>query len=118
MGHDNLQAAPLVVGIMSVEAQRKRRARRPTLAGVAKQASKAGMVVARYEVEPDGKITVIPGQPEADQTSDLDKWMAGTDILLSFYACVEIGADRRITLGTREPSDASEHVREPENGPR
>jgi hypothetical protein len=54
----------------------KRRARRPTLASVAKQASKAGVVVARYEVEPDGKITIIPGQPEADQTTDLDKWMA------------------------------------------
>jgi hypothetical protein len=84
MGHDNLKAAPLVVGIMSaIEgvdamkfAQRKRRARKPTLANVAKQASKAGVAVARYEVEPDGKINVIPGQPEADQTNDLDKWMA------------------------------------------
>jgi hypothetical protein len=84
MGHHNLKAVPLVVGGMSAvegvdvtkPTQRKRRARKPTLASVAKQASKAGVVVARYEVEPDGKITVIPGQPEADQTNDLDKWMA------------------------------------------
>jgi hypothetical protein len=84
MGHNNLEAAPLVVGIMSAvedvdamkPAQRKRRARKPTLAGVAKQASKAGVEVARYEVEPDGKIVVVPGQPKADQTNDLDKWMA------------------------------------------
>jgi hypothetical protein len=84
MGHHNLKAKPLVVGGMSAlegvdvtkPAQRKRRARKPTLASVAKQASKAGVVVARYEVEPDGKITIIPGQPEADKTNDLDKWMA------------------------------------------
>jgi len=53
-----------------------KRKRQPTLASVAKQASKAGVEVARYEVEPDGKIVVVPGQPTADQTNDLDKWMA------------------------------------------
>jgi hypothetical protein len=84
MGHHNLRAEPLIIGVKAAvegvdamkPAQRKRRARKPTLASVAKQASKAGVVVARYEVEPDGKITVIPGQPEADQTNDLDRWMA------------------------------------------
>ncbi len=65
MGHHTLVASPLVVGITSAvegvkHAERKRRARKPTLASVAKQASKAGVEVARYEVEPDGKISVIP----------------------------------------------------------
>jgi hypothetical protein len=83
MGHHNLKAASLVVGLSAVEGmdtmkptERKRRARKLTLASVAKQASKAGVEVARYEIEPDGKIIVIPGQPEADRTNDLDKWVA------------------------------------------
>src|SRR5262245_6981679 len=37
--------------------------RKPTLESVAKQASKAGIEVARYEVKPDGTITVITGEP-------------------------------------------------------
>jgi hypothetical protein len=41
---------------------RKRRGRRPTLVGVAKAAAKAGLEVARYEVEPDGKIVVVIGK--------------------------------------------------------
>jgi hypothetical protein len=57
---------------------RKRRARKPTLASVAKQAAKAGIEVARYEIEPD-KITVVTGkqgEPKAEQTNDVDEWMA------------------------------------------
>jgi hypothetical protein len=60
----------------AAKSERRRREHKPTLASVAKQASKAGIAVARYEVEPDGKIVVVPGKPEADQTNDLDKWMA------------------------------------------
>jgi len=36
----------------------------PTLASVAKQASKAGIEVARYEVKPDGTVIVVTGEPE------------------------------------------------------
>jgi hypothetical protein len=50
--------------------ERRRRERRLTLASVAKQASKAGIEVACYEVEP-GKITVVTGKPEPK--SDLDR---------------------------------------------
>jgi hypothetical protein len=58
-------------------AQRKHRARKPTLASVAKQAIKAGIEVARYEVEPDGKIVVVPGnKPAPEQADDLDNWIA------------------------------------------
>jgi hypothetical protein len=53
-----------------------RRKRKPTLATTLRQAAKAGLDVARYEVDPDGKITVVTGKPAAEQTNDLDKWMA------------------------------------------
>src|SRR5262249_33920538 len=38
--------------------------RRPTLASVAKQARKAGIDPARYEVKPDGTVVVVTGEPE------------------------------------------------------
>ncbi len=53
-------------------AKPKRGPRKPTLASVAKQASKAGIEVARYEVEPDGKIIVVTGKPEIDNAPDAD----------------------------------------------
>ena len=50
---------------------RKRRARRrPTLAAALKQASKAGVDVVRYEVEPDGKIVIVTGKPEPKNETD------------------------------------------------
>ena len=49
---------------------------RPTLASVAKQAAKAGIEVARYEVDANGKIIVITGKSVApDMTNS-----TGTDI--------------------------------------
>ena len=50
--------------------------RKPTLLSIAKQASKAGIEVARYEIEPDGKITLVTGKAEPAKTNDLDKWIA------------------------------------------
>jgi hypothetical protein len=49
--------------ITSLPKSKARKPRKPTLESVAKQASKAGIDVARYEVEPDGAITVITGEP-------------------------------------------------------
>jgi hypothetical protein len=57
------------------QTRRRRAPRKPTLAAVMKQVAKAGVEAARYEVEPDGKIVVVTGKPEAEQ-NDLDKWMA------------------------------------------
>ena len=48
-----------------------RRKRRPTLASVAKQAAKAGVDVAAYDVRPDGTVRVIIGKPGAVSV-DLD----------------------------------------------
>ena len=42
------------------------RKRRPTLTGVARQVTKAGVDVARYDVRPDGTISVVTGKPVGD----------------------------------------------------
>ena len=55
---------------------RKRRERKPTLASVAKHATKAGIEVARYEVKPDGTVVVVTGKTNTEQTDDLDNWIA------------------------------------------
>jgi hypothetical protein len=49
---------------LSGNRHRQRKPRRPSLASVAKQASKAGIEVARYEIKPDGSVVVVTGQPE------------------------------------------------------
>jgi hypothetical protein len=54
-------------------ARRARDARQPTLASVAKQASKAAIAVARYEVKPDGTVVVIPGEPLINDT-EMNPW--------------------------------------------
>jgi hypothetical protein len=55
-----------------------RRRRKPTLASIAKEAAKAGLDVARYEVDPDGKIIVVTGKPGTENTAadDLDQELA------------------------------------------
>jgi hypothetical protein len=52
----------------------KRRARKLTLASVAKQASKLGLAVARYEVKPDGSVVIVTGDPEPTDASN--PWLA------------------------------------------
>jgi hypothetical protein len=44
--------------------RKRRKKHAPTLASVAKQAAKAGIEVARYEVNPDGRINIVTGKPE------------------------------------------------------
>jgi hypothetical protein len=56
----------------------RRRIRRPSLARIAKQATKAGV---EMRVSPDGTIIVLPKPTEGPVTSpdpqgDLDKWLA------------------------------------------
>ena len=52
------------------------RSRKPTLASVAKQAAKAGIEVARYEVDANGKIIVVTGKSVAPEMTN----SAGTEI--------------------------------------
>lgn len=54
--------------------RKARGTRKPTLASVAKQAARAGIEVARYEVKPDGGIIIVPGKPEATEASN--PWLA------------------------------------------
>jgi len=46
-------------------AKRQYSQRKPTLLSVAKQVQKAGIEVARYEVEPSGKIIIITSKGES-----------------------------------------------------
>jgi len=52
----------------------KRGRRRPTLASVAKQASKAGIEVARYEVEPDKIVVIVVGKSGMDNAATTNEW--------------------------------------------
>jgi hypothetical protein len=50
---------------IDISVTRNKKPRRPTLAGVAKQASKAAIDVARYEVRPDRTVVAVVGKPES-----------------------------------------------------
>jgi len=58
----------------------KRRKRKPTLTSVARQAAKARVAVAAYDVRPDGTIRVVIGKPGAvsvdldDTIPDRSEW--------------------------------------------
>src|SRR4051794_30978416 len=59
---------------LSNNSHRQRKPRRPSLASVAKLASKAGIEVARYEIKPDGSVVVVTGEPES--TALENPWLA------------------------------------------
>ena len=65
-----------VEGAATDKPARKRRERKPTLAGALKQASKAGAKVRGATVAADGSVSLQFGEPQTEQTNDLDKWMA------------------------------------------
>jgi hypothetical protein len=50
-----------------------KRKRKPSLDRVRKQAAKAGLVVASYTINPDGSITVVPGQPDTTTNNPWDE---------------------------------------------
>jgi hypothetical protein len=61
---------------VTAKPRRKRRSRHPTLSSVARQVAKAGIEVARYEVE-DGRITVVTGKPSGvDNDTEFNEWDA------------------------------------------
>jgi hypothetical protein len=49
------------------------RRRRPSLARAKKQAAKAGVEVARYEIGSDGTINVVPAKPEETADNPWDR---------------------------------------------
>jgi hypothetical protein len=53
--------------------KKRRKRKSTTLTSVAKQASKAGIEVARYEVEP-GKITIVTGKPVEQDSTSTNEW--------------------------------------------
>jgi hypothetical protein len=58
---------------------KQRKLHRPTLLSVAKQARKAGIEVARFEVEPSGKIIVVTskGESASVETNPWDEVLNG-----------------------------------------
>ena len=76
IGHHVLVAEDLIVGAPTKP--KRLRKRKPSLAEVLKQAARAGFEVARYEVDPDGKISVVTGKPgdvpkpESDTANEWD----------------------------------------------
>jgi len=68
LGRQPLTSPPTDRLLTSAETTRK--PRKPTLASVAKQASKAAIAVARYEVKPDGTVVIVTGAPERVETED------------------------------------------------
>ena len=67
-----------VEDVKPVKPAKRTRKRKPTLAGVARQAAKAGIPVAGYEVRSDGSIKIITGKPvrrqiDMDDTTPIDR---------------------------------------------
>jgi hypothetical protein len=81
VGEEYLAAALRAAGVESVEGLRaadkpppaggvlQRKPRKPTLASIVKQARKAAIEVARYEIKPDGTIAVITGKSESTESN-------------------------------------------------
>ena len=55
-------------------AKKQRSPRKPTLLSVARQAKKAGIEVARYEIEPGGKITIVTGKRDSAGVKANNPW--------------------------------------------
>ena len=55
-------------------ANKKRSPRKPTLLTVARQARKAGIEIARIEVEPTGKITIVTGNAGTGDSASDNPW--------------------------------------------
>jgi hypothetical protein len=60
-------------------AMKQRKPHRPSLANIVRQATRAGVVVARIEIEPSGKIIIVTGNDESADitTNPWDTVLAG-----------------------------------------
>ena len=74
MAVDHLTALDLVVGSAPEPKPKPQRKRKPTLISVAKQAARAGLEVKRYEVDPDGKISIVTGKPDITNPETGNEW--------------------------------------------
>jgi hypothetical protein len=55
-------------------ANNERKPRRPSLASIVKQAAKSGVRIARIEVEPTGKITIVTGDAGNGDSAGDNPW--------------------------------------------
>ena len=79
------QAVAIILAQVAVEMTEKkqRKPHRPSLASIVKQAAKSGVRIARIEVEPTGKITIVTGNGDS------------TDVTANPWDTVLSGDDRR-----------------------
>jgi hypothetical protein len=62
---------------LDIGAKPARRPKRPSLATELRHAEKAGRKVRSSTTEPDGRVTLQYGEPDAPEpTNDLDTWLA------------------------------------------
>jgi hypothetical protein len=57
-----------------IRPEKLRRRRRPTIASVLRQASKADVPIKRVRIEPDGAVTLDVGEPDPTEASN--PWLA------------------------------------------
>jgi hypothetical protein len=73
-----LSSTDVVIGDDGEDSPRRRQ-RKPSLTSIIRQAAKAGVEIAGYEVRPDGTIKIVTGKPvgdiELDDSASSDpKW--------------------------------------------
>ena len=90
----------IVLGILSDRQdqpkpqKQPRGSRKATLASVAKQASKAALEVACYEVRPDGTVVVITGKSEATEPKSVARRSQQGDEAMKLPKYVQAWVDR------------------------
>ena len=80
---------------LSNNSHRQRKPRRPSLASVAKQARKAGLEVARYEVKPDNTVVVVIGKPKSAALEN--PWLADLKVRSNEVSKIRAGLGRCAT---------------------
>ena len=75
MAVHHLIAADLVIGSPQIEPAKAKRQRNPRIDKMITQAERGAGRPVTSVTTPDG-YTLTFGKPDADQTNDLDKWMA------------------------------------------
>jgi hypothetical protein len=57
-----------------MESNKQRKPHRPSLANIVRQVARAGVVVARVEIEPSGKIIIVTGKGDSVSAESNNPW--------------------------------------------
>src|SRR5262249_15991125 len=69
-----LRAADLIIAPQAAPERAKRRERKPSVTGEVKRANKAGIPVRSASKAPDGTVTLVFGQPDANNSGNMNEW--------------------------------------------